>query len=98
MQQAFALIDQNNLIFYSLTAAILALAILISLAIYLDTPGAPDRAKLAPLRAYFYNTPDNPGTLCGIIKHIAATIVISIYGGNDIGKNIPYKILHRKRG
>lgn len=98
MQQAFALIDQNNFMFYSLAATILVLVILISLAIYLDMLCAPVRAKVSPIRGYFYKTTDNPNTLCGIIKHIAVNTVISIYGGNDIGKNIPYKILYRKCG
>lgn len=96
MQQAFALIEQNNLMFYSLAAAILVLVILISLAIYLDTLGA--RSKASPIRDYFHKPTDNPGTLCGIIRHIAANSLISTYGGSDIGKNIPHKVLYRKCG
>jgi len=93
MQHAFALIEQNNFMFYSLSAPILVLVILISLAIYLDMPGAR-----SPIRGYFYKTTDNPDTLCGIIKHIAANSAISTYGGNDIGKNIPDKVLYRRCG
>lgn len=45
MQRAFALIDQNNFMFYSLSATVLVLVILISLGIYLDMLGAPDRSR-----------------------------------------------------
>jgi len=45
MQKALALLDQNNLMFYSLTATILVLVILISLGAYLDMLGAPHRGR-----------------------------------------------------
>jgi len=45
MQKALALIDQNNFIFCSLTATLLAMVILISLGTYLDMLGAPQRGR-----------------------------------------------------